>query len=97
MAFASAVLLSTLFCDYFPESKYKPLVWTGSLLLATTVGYLRFVSGVHFPTDILGGAVFGSAVGFLVPQLHQNSNSSEESNNLSYRIFPFQIMLLYNF
>jgi undecaprenyl-diphosphatase len=39
------------------------------LLWAALVSYSRIYLGVHYPGDILGGAVFGAVLGFLVYQL----------------------------
>jgi len=76
-AFASAVFFSTVYCDFFPESRFKQLVWGGSLILAGTVGLLRFEAGSHFPTDILFGALVGSAIGYLVPTLHKRAEEEQ--------------------
>ncbi|MDP3684668.1 MAG: phosphatase PAP2 family protein, partial [Ignavibacteria bacterium] len=70
-----AVFLSTVYEGYFPDSKYKNYVWAGSLFTASLTGYLRYESGAHFPTDILVGAVVGSAVGYLIPYLHKSNSS----------------------
>src|SRR5438552_2740661 len=37
---------------------------------AASVGALRLEAGRHFPTDVLGGAALGSAVGWLVARFH---------------------------
>jgi len=37
---------------------------------ATLVGVLRVAAGKHFPTDVLGGAVLGAGIGWLVPTIH---------------------------
>lgn len=71
VSFGSAVFASTVFGHYFPVSKWKPVVWAGSLALATTTAVLRYEAGKHFPTDILVGAAVGSAMGWLVPKLHK--------------------------
>ncbi len=47
--------------------KYAPLVWISGLGMATTTGYLRIAADRHFFTDVLVGAVMGSAIGFSVP------------------------------
>ena len=75
VAFASAVFLSSVYDGYFPDSKYKNYVWAGSLLTASLTGFLRYASGAHFPTDVLAGAVVGSAVGYLIPYLHKTDTS----------------------
>lgn len=79
-AFASAVFLSTLYGDYFPESDARPFVWIGSLSAAAAVGVLRYTSGNHFPTDILLGAALGAAIGAVVPMLHRTGGSALESS-----------------
>jgi membrane-associated phospholipid phosphatase len=50
------------------------------LAAAGTVGYLRFAAGRHYPTDILAGALIGSLVGWLVPQLHEIDSEAEGSS-----------------
>ena len=70
-AFASAVFLSTTYDEYFPESRWRGWIWAVSLTGASTVGYLRYAAGEHFPTDILAGALLGAATGYLVPVLHR--------------------------
>lgn len=67
MSFATA----TIWCDYHPNSKWKPAVWAGAALAPATVGFLRVKGGKHFPTDVLTGLVVGAATGYLVPRLHK--------------------------
>jgi membrane-associated phospholipid phosphatase len=75
VAFAMAVFLSTVYSDYHPNSQWKPFVWGVSLLAASTVGYLRYAAGRHFPTDIITGAVIGSALGYFIPFIHRTNES----------------------
>ena len=70
-AFASAVFFATVYGDYFPDSKWRPYVWGGSLVAAATVGFLRFEAGEHFPTDVLVGGAVGAALGHLLPRWHR--------------------------
>jgi membrane-associated phospholipid phosphatase len=44
-----------------------PLVWATSLPVALVTGYLRIAADRHYFTDVLAGAVLGSAIGFVVP------------------------------
>jgi len=72
-AFASAVFLAKVYSDYYPDSKWKAPIWSAALIGASAVAYLRYESGVHFPTDILAGAVMGSLTGYLVLHLHRKN------------------------
>ena len=71
-----AVFLSTVYSDYYPDSDWKYAVWGASLLTASVIGYLRYESGSHFPTDILTGAIVGSAIGYLIPFIHRSENEN---------------------
>jgi membrane-associated phospholipid phosphatase len=73
-AFAHAVLLATVFGDHHPDSALKPVVWGGALAAAGTVSYLRFASGIHYPSDVLVGAAVGAGIGHLVPRLHRTGD-----------------------
>jgi len=77
-AFSSAVFLSTVYAEYYPDSNLKPYVWGLTLLSASITGYLRYTSGNHFPTDILMGALVGSAIGYLIPLIHKVDKIDEQ-------------------
>ena len=81
-AFATAVFTSEVFRHYFPNSKLKPVVWIGTLGLATATAALRYEGGYHYPTDLLAGAAFGSLVGWGIPKLHQVKNHSDLGRRL---------------
>jgi membrane-associated phospholipid phosphatase len=51
--------------------RLAPWIWGVGMALAVTTGYLRIAGDKHYFTDVLVGAVAGSAVGFVVPWLHQ--------------------------
>lgn len=87
-AFSMAVLTSTVYSDYFPDSKFKSYVWIGSLGLASTVAVLRVTSGSHFISDVVVGAVVGSAVGYFIPYIHRNSPESSSSLGISPLVSP---------
>lgn len=81
-AFASAVFAGEVFQHYFPHSSWKPVVWVGSLGLATATAVLRYEGGKHYPTDLLAGAAFGSLVGWGIPKLHEIKNRSDLGRRL---------------
>lgn len=70
-AFLGATFTTYTFWKYFPESKFKVPVLITSYALATTTAFMRVWSGNHFMTDVAAGAVIGSAIGFLVPFIHE--------------------------
>lgn len=47
----------------------EPYLWIGGTLLAATAGYLRIAADRHYLTDVLSGAVLGTAAGLTVPLL----------------------------
>jgi len=48
-----------------------PAIWISGITLASLTGYLRIAADRHYFTDVATGAIFGSAIGFLVPYLHR--------------------------
>ena len=78
-AFASAVFAGEVFRHQFPHSRWKPVVWGSGLALATATSVLRYKAGQHFPADLVVGAAFGSAMGWVIPKLHQRRNRDKLS------------------
>lgn len=91
LAFAATTFTTFMFCSYFPESEYKIPVIIGSYSLALVTAGLRIASGNHFMTDVICGAVIGSAVGFLVPWINSfwiKTSTSSYSNSVLMNISP---------
>lgn len=64
-AFALAVSAGTV--SSLRGYRWAPAVWTSGLVLAGAPGYFRIAGDRHYFTDVVTGAVVGSAVGFAVP------------------------------
>ena len=58
--FAVAVLMMNLLRDFLGKRKWMLILW------AFIVAYSRIYVGVHYPLDIISGAIFGMMVGFVV-------------------------------
>ncbi|MFA6232916.1 MAG: phosphatase PAP2 family protein [Bacteroidota bacterium] len=54
--FAMAVVIS----HFYPKARYWMLIW------AVLVSYSRIYVGVHYPSDIIGGAILGSLIAAVV-------------------------------
>lgn len=78
-AFAGAVFFARVFSDFYPDSRWKPIVWSTSLTLASSVAWARVASGKHFPSDVLVAALVGGAVGYGIPALHRVKGASKLS------------------
>lgn len=63
-------MTATIFADYYPNSKWKPLVWSFSATIPAITGLFRVKAGKHFWTDVITGYLVGAMVGILVPRLH---------------------------
>ncbi len=68
-ALAAGLSYAQTFALRHPQSPYRSVVYAGAVVLGSGIGSLRILSGKHFPTDVLTGAVVGSALGLLVPWL----------------------------
>lgn len=97
LSFAAATFTSFVFCQYFPNSPWKiPIIATSFTLAAVTAG-LRIASGNHFITDVLAGAVLGSAIGFLVPWVNSFWLMPSLSKNYTGTISPMGFSFRINF
>ncbi len=94
IAFASAVFLSKTHADIYGQNHLNKILWGTSLAVASTTGFLRYKSGYHYPTDVIAGALVGSAIGYIIPVLHKKNTKTK---NLSYRITGDAINLTYKF
>ena len=81
LAFAGASFTAMVFCQCFPDSKWKYAVSGAAFGIAALTGALRMASGNHFFTDVLAGAVIGTVCGFAVPYMHTRPFYAKFENN----------------
>ncbi len=77
-SFAAASFTSTLLTHVHGRSLGTSLVWGSTLSLAAFTSYARVRAGVHYPTDVLVGALVGGGIGYLVPRLHRQKGGASE-------------------
>ena len=99
LAFAGAAFTTMVFCQCFPDSNWKYAVAGGAFGLAALTGGLRMASGNHFLTDVLVGAVIGTACGFVVPYMHTKGfyNRFEKKSGPKANVSPSGLSFSYNF
>lgn len=51
------------------DYRFAPLLWAGGFTIAAAVGLLRIAADKHYATDVLMGAVMGTAIGIALPLL----------------------------
>ena len=70
-AFAGAMAASYLYGEGAPGSPWaRRSVWTTEFALAAATAVLRTRAGKHYYSDVLVGAVVGTAIGVLIPVAH---------------------------
>jgi membrane-associated phospholipid phosphatase len=74
-AFAVATFTSKVFTDVHGRSAGTDLLWGSSLSLAALTGYARIRAGMHYPSDVVVGALVGGAIGWLVPTFHRSGRT----------------------
>ncbi|SEK99378.1 undecaprenyl-diphosphatase [Olivibacter domesticus] len=61
---ASNHFAMALFLIMVYKKRWKHIVWLG-FLWAFSISFAQIYVGVHYPLDVLGGALFGSLIGYL--------------------------------
>jgi hypothetical protein len=88
-AFAMATAYSYLFMKRHADSGMVIPVWLGTHVLAVGTGVSQVLAGEHFWTDVMVGAVVGSAMGVLVPHLHlRDGQELGNGDGLSVHLAP---------
>lgn len=89
-----SIFAAKVFSDMYPDSRWKPIVWTSGFAIPIVTGYLRYKAGQHFASDVAAGLIVGSLIGYFVPELHKIKtnlpeglmiNNSNGGIGLSYR------------
>ncbi|MCB0550014.1 MAG: phosphatase PAP2 family protein [Phaeodactylibacter sp.] len=72
---ANTFFAAKVFSDFYPESKWKPLVWGIAATAPAITGYLRVKAGKHYPSDVMCGYAVGALAGYFIPHLHKKDGN----------------------
>jgi len=86
MVAGASFFMAKVYSDYHPELGAKKwFLYSAAIIPPALVGYCRYRGFMHYPTDILLGAVVGATAGILGPHIHKITKKNK--NDLS--IVPF--------
>jgi membrane-associated phospholipid phosphatase len=74
------------------DYRLAPMLWAGGFTIAAAVGFLRISADKHYVTDVLVGALMGSAIGIAIPLIFhpRRDGSSSSASNPSSSAPPSQ-------
>lgn len=81
-AFAAGMAYATTFSLRHPDSRARYLVYGGAIAAGGGIGVTRMLAGKHFPSDVLVGALAGTAIGIGVPLMHRRDRRGRNSLTL---------------
>ncbi|HFC01153.1 MAG TPA: phosphatase PAP2 family protein [Phaeodactylibacter sp.] len=80
---SSSFFAAKVFSDYFPNSKWKRVVWGTAIVTPMVTSFFRIKAGKHYPTDVIVGYAVGASIGYFIPHLHQKIRKKSPNVNLS--------------
>ena len=60
---------ATLFCKIFKNKRPYAYLW---FIWATIIAYGRIYGGLHYPLDVIFGAVFGATIGWIMNKIYHH-------------------------
>lgn len=73
LTFSAATSSSILFSSISESQRASAVQWSASLALAAFTAHARIRGGMHYPTDVLVGALAGIGFGLALPAIHHVS------------------------
>jgi membrane-associated phospholipid phosphatase len=73
---SNSFFTASVLSEYLSDNTAKILIWSVATLYPAIVGFSRVHNHWHFPTDVIVGYIVGAAIGYLIPLIHKNDNST---------------------
>jgi membrane-associated phospholipid phosphatase len=86
IAFSAASFLTSIYSKAYPEDPYRYFIYAIAYGGASVTGLLRIKAGMHFFTDVIAGAGWGTFMGFLIPKLHEVKKGAKD--NVDLVVYP---------
>ncbi len=91
-AFAAAV--AGAWAYQLEDGPHPEFMWAGLLSGALLVGYLRIAADKHYFTDVLTGAIIGSAVAWGTVRMHKSSSPRDDSPQPYAMFIPSHMLMI---
>jgi membrane-associated phospholipid phosphatase len=73
-----------------------PFAFSSFGLAALTASF-RVLSGMHFITDVVTGALLGMSIGYLVPLVHKETGERGKERRITLEASPAAILLRFSY
>jgi len=80
IAFAATFFLAKVYGDFYSDSDWKAVIWSGAVVISSATGLFRVLAGKHFLTDVLAGGAIGGIIGYGVPAIHKKTGGKSPSS-----------------
>lgn len=94
---SNSFFTAKIFSEYLTDNTAKTLIWTAAAIIPAITGFSRINTHNHFPTDVIVGYIVGTAIGYLIPEIHKyekdNNGVAAPQEFIHRPILGFQLSL----
>lgn len=96
MTSAISFFTARVYADLYPESKWKPIIWSGAAALPLVTGVMRIKAGKHYPTDVLAAIGVGAGIGLIIPKMHKYQIDGDHRLKIDFALNGVKILYSLN-
>jgi len=82
-----------VYSAYASNQSTKTILWIAAALIPAITGFSRVNTHNHFPTDVIVGYIAGAAIGYLIPEIHENNNNDNSNSSTGPVTFKHRPLL----